>query len=136
MTDINMKRNAKHNRSTLKCTSAIMSIYMNIFDKGHVSKWSNDSNKVKGITRWTGVVFYSTTAKARKFWMHDIWKSSRYRGERLGFRVLSVNDDNVVGHVWNHPVNRGLMFGQMLQIPICHIFDVLHKDYKNIYIFK
>ena len=31
-----------------------------------------------------------------------------YRGERLWLRVSSVNDETVVGRVWNHPVNPGL----------------------------
>ena len=39
----------------------------------------------------------------------------RYKGERLWFRVSSVNDETVVGRVWNHPVNPGLLRGQMLQ---------------------
>ena len=32
-----------------------------------------------------------------------------------------MNDETVVGRVWNHPVNPGLRVGQMIQIPICDI---------------
>ena len=39
-----------------------------------------------------------------------------YNGELLWLNVLSANDETFVGRVWNHPVNRGLMFGQKLQI--------------------
>ena len=46
-----------------------------------------------------------------------------YQGERLWLRVSSVNDETVVGRVWNHPVNPGLRVGQMIQIPICDILD-------------
>ena len=42
-------------------------------------------------------------------------------GEVLWLNELSVKNENFVGRVWNHPVNRGLMFGQNKQIPI---FDV------------
>ena len=52
----------------------------------------------------------------------------RFKGGRLWLRVLSVNDETVVSRVWNHPFNRGLMFGQKIQIPICSILDVLYKD--------
>ena len=46
-----------------------------------------------------------------------------YRGERLWLSASSVNDETVVGRVWGHPVNPGLRFGQMIQIPICDILD-------------
>ena len=52
----------------------------------------------------------------------------RFKGGRLWLRVLSVNDETVVSRVWNHPFNRGLMFGQKIQILICNILDVLYKD--------
>ncbi len=42
----------------------------------------------------------------------------RYRGERLWLRVSSINDRTVAGRVWNHPVNPGLLFGQMIQVPL------------------
>ena len=44
-----------------------------------------------------------------------------YEGEVLWLNELSVKNEIFVGRVWNHPVNRGLMFGQNKQIPI---FDV------------
>ena len=50
-----------------------------------------------------------------KFW---------YRGERLWLRVASVNDRTVVGRVWNRPVNQGLLFGQIIQIPLRGILDI------------
>ena len=31
----------------------------------------------------------------------------KYKVERLWLRVLSVNDENVVGREWNHPANSG-----------------------------
>ena len=39
-----------------------------------------------------------------------------YEGEVLWLNELSVKNENFVGRVLNHPVNRGLMFGQMTQI--------------------
>ena len=50
-----------------------------------------------------------------------------YKGGRLWLSVLSVNDETVVSRVWNHPVNRGLMCGQMIQTPICDILYGLYK---------
>ena len=43
-----------------------------------------------------------------------------FKGEHLWLGVLSVNDERetVAGRVSNHPINRGLMFGQKIQIPI------------------
>ena len=52
----------------------------------------------------------------------------RYRGERLWLNVLSGNGEDVVGCVWNHLVNLGLLFGHMIQFPICDILDGLFKD--------
>ena len=49
-----------------------------------------------------------------------------YQGERLWLRVSSVNDETVVGRVWNHPVNPGLLFGQVIQIPIRDILVVCY----------
>ena len=52
--------------------------------------------------------------------------------EHLWLRVLSVNYDReaVVGRVWNHPFNRGLMLGQKIQSPIddIYIYDIQYKD--------
>ena len=47
----------------------------------------------------------------------------RYRGERLWLRVSSTNARTVVGRVWNHPVNPGLLLGQMIQTPLGDILD-------------
>ena len=49
--------------------------------------------------------------------------------------MLSVNDDRepVVGRVWNHPFNRGLMIGQKIQIPIGDIYDYQYEDSKMLY---
>ena len=46
-----------------------------------------------------------------------------YRGERLWLRVSSINDRTVVGRVGNHPVTPGLLFGQIIQIPLGDILD-------------
>ena len=27
------------------------------------------------------------------------------------------NDDHVIGRVWNHPINKGLLFGQLIGVP-------------------
>ena len=63
--------------------------------------------------------------------MHDyiMYVKLCFKGERLWLRVSSVNDETVVGRVWNHPVNPGLRFGQMIQIPICDILDVWYMDH-------
>ncbi len=55
----------------------------------------------------------------------------RYRGERLWLRVLSINHRTVVGRVWNHPVNPGLLFGQMIQVPLGDILDECCVDHKS-----
>ena len=46
-----------------------------------------------------------------------------HRGERLLLRVSSINDRTVVGRVWNHPINPGLLFWQMIQVPLGNILD-------------
>ena len=51
----------------------------------------------------------------------------KYKGERLWLIMLSVIDENVVRRVWKHPVKPGLLFGQMIQIPISDIYDFLYK---------
>jgi hypothetical protein len=38
--------------------------------------------------------------------------------------VSSINDRTVVGRVWNRPIHPGLLFGQMIQIPLGDILDV------------
>ena len=55
----------------------------------------------------------------------------RYRGERLWLRVSSINDRTVVGRVWNHPVNPGLLFGQMIQIALGNILDEYYEAHKS-----
>ena len=46
-----------------------------------------------------------------------------YRGDRLWLRVSSVNNQTVVGRVWSVRFKPGLLFGQMIQIPICDMLD-------------
>ncbi|MFM7990575.1 MAG: hypothetical protein ACKPKO_65770, partial [Candidatus Fonsibacter sp.] len=46
-----------------------------------------------------------------------------YRGERLLLRVSSFNDRTVVGRVWKHPVNPGLLLGQLIQVPLGDVLD-------------
>ncbi|MFM7989632.1 MAG: hypothetical protein ACKPKO_60995, partial [Candidatus Fonsibacter sp.] len=48
-----------------------------------------------------------------------------YRGERLLLRVSSFNDRTVVGRVWKHPVNPGLLLWQLIQVPLG---DVLEEE--------
>ena len=58
-----------------------------------------------------------------------------YRGERLWLRVSSINDRTVVGRVWNHPVNPGLLLGQMIQVPLGDVLDeccVAHKSSNDV----
>ena len=52
----------------------------------------------------------------------------RFKGETLWLRVWSVIDETVVGRVWNHPFNRGVIFGQKIEIPIHDILDISYKD--------
>ena len=47
----------------------------------------------------------------------------RYKGKHLWLTVLRVNREMVVGRVWNHPINPGLLFCQLLQIPIHGILN-------------
>ena len=51
---------------------------------------------------------------------------SRYRGERLWSKALSRNGEHVVGCVWDHFVNLGLLFGRLYIFP-CDILDVSLK---------
>ena len=46
-----------------------------------------------------------------------------YGSERLWLHVLGVSGNTVVGHV-DQPINPGLLFGQLIQIPIHDIVDV------------
>ena len=46
-----------------------------LFDKSHVSKWTDQSYKVEAITRSHGITFYKTTARERQFLRHEILKS-------------------------------------------------------------
>ncbi|MFM7981713.1 MAG: hypothetical protein ACKPKO_20585 [Candidatus Fonsibacter sp.] len=55
----------------------------------------------------------------------------RYRGERLWLRVSSINNRTVVGRVWNHPINPGLLFGQMIQVPLGDILDECYEAHKS-----
>ena len=48
----------------------------------------------------------------------------RYRGEWLWLRVSSTNEITVVGRVWNRPTNPGLLFGQMIQVPLGDVLDM------------
>ena len=59
-----------------------------------------------------------------------------FKGEHLWLGVLSVNDERetVVGRVSNHPINRGLMFGQKIQIPIEYIYMIFYTKIYLLYI--
>ena len=57
-----------------------------------------------------------------------------YNGERLWLSVLSNGNDNFVGRVWNHPINPGLLFGQMIQIHIYKLFWKLYLMINLLYI--
>ena len=39
-----------------------------------------------------------------------------------------MNDETVVGRVWGHPVSPGVLFDQMIQIPIRAILNVAEVD--------
>ena len=43
----------------------------------------------------------------------------------LWLKVLRINDDVVIGRVANHPVNPGLLFGQLIGIPINNFIGAL-----------
>ena len=45
----------------------------------------------------------------------------RYKGERLWLNISQIHDDNVSGRVWNHHMNEGLLFGQLIDIPFKYI---------------
>ena len=81
---------------------------------------------------------------SRRFLIHNyrMFVKFRFKGERLWLRVLLVNDETVV----DLPVNRGLMFGQKLQLCWLHnspsrwrnklyIYNLL-KDIKLIYAYS
>ena len=51
-----------------------------------------------------------------------------FKGEHLWLRVSSVNNETVVGRVWSVPFIPGLLCGQMKQIPINDILDILYED--------
>ena len=69
MTYINMKMKAKHNRRypELHFRDHVQ-IYQKIklFVKGHVSRWTNETYTSTSISRSNGVVFYNTTARAKR----------------------------------------------------------------------
>ena len=51
-----------------------------------------------------------------------------YKAESLWLRVSRFDGDVVVGRVWNHPVHRGLLFGQLIGIPIGDVIDNMCSD--------
>ena len=51
-----------------------------------------------------------------------------FKGIDLWLRVSSVNNKTVVGHVWDVPLILGLLYGQLIQIPINDILDILYED--------
>ena len=51
-----------------------------------------------------------------------------FKGEHLWLRVSSVNNETVVGRVWSVTFMPGLLYGQMIQIPINGILDIFCED--------
>ena len=76
-TYINIKLHAKHSRKyPVINIGDNVRIYKKrkLFDKSHVSKWTDQSYKVEDITRSHGITFYKTTARERPFLRHEILK--------------------------------------------------------------
>ena len=48
----------------------------------------------------------------------DLYIKFRFKGAVLWQRVLRFDGNVVVGKVWNHPMNHGLLFGHLIGIPI------------------
>ena len=55
-----------------------------------------------------------------------LYAKFRYTKERLRLRVSKLEGNVVVGRVWNHPVNRGLLFDQVVGIPIVDVIDNMY----------
>ena len=43
-----------------------------------------------------------------------------------------LDGDVVVGGVWNHPVNHGLWFGQLIGVPIVDVIDNMWNIIKDL----
>ena len=39
------------------------------------------------------------------------------KGERLWLIITQINDEQVISHVWNHPINIGVLIGQLIGVP-------------------
>ena len=52
----------------------------------------------------------------------------RFKGVHIWLRVSSVNNQTVVGRVRTVPFMPGLLFGQMIQIPINVIYDIVYEE--------
>ena len=79
MTYINMKMKAKHNRRYPELhVGDNVKIYQNkqIFDKGHVSRWTNETVTITSISMSNGIVFFNTTARESGFLRHELFKNS------------------------------------------------------------
>ena len=47
----------------------------------------------------------------------------RLKGETLWLRVQRISEDTVIGRVANHPANPGLLFNQLIGIPVKDVLD-------------
>ena len=56
----------------------------------------------------------------------ELYVKFRFKGEILWLRVLRFDGDVVVGRVWIHPMNHGLLFGQLIGVPIIDIIDIIN----------
>ena len=68
MTYINMKMKAKHNRRYPELhVGDNVNIYQkkNLFDKGHVSRWTNETYKITSISKSNGVVFIQYNSEGK-----------------------------------------------------------------------
>ena len=50
----------------------------------------------------------------------------------LWLRMSRLDGDVVVGGVWNHPVNHGLWFGQLIGVPIVDVIDNMCNIIKDL----
>ena len=47
----------------------------------------------------------------------------RFTGDRPWLRMSRINDDHVIACVWIHPINKGLLFGQLVGVPFKAVCD-------------
>ena len=51
------------------------------------------------------------------------YKQFRYKREKLWQTITRTQHDMVIERVWNHPINPGLLLGQLIGVPVGDILD-------------